>query len=139
MWGSQHPNALFSWRHMVWRVKELLLTGQPTKVIRSHQGRESGAIVRGCHNSDQLALRFFFIQVSQSKDGLMIIQVVQIICLISSYMSRVISPLTIRKYKQNRFYFYQQPYNSNLKNLKNISSKPNTLIIRQPAFRLAVF
>jgi hypothetical protein len=46
---------------------------------------------------------------------------------------------TIRKYKQNRFYFYYQPYNSNVKNLKNVSSKPNTFIGGQPAFWLAAF
>ena len=45
----------------------------------------------------------------------------------------------LEKYKQNRFYFYYQPYNSNLRTLKNVSSKANMFIIRQPACRLAVF
>ena len=56
----------------------------------------------------------------------MIIQVVQALCLIFHYVSRVTSSVTIRKYKQNRFSFHYQPYNSELKNLKNVSTSQRT-------------
>lgn len=67
----------------------------------------------------------------------MIIQGIQIVCSIFHYTSHITSLLTIRKYRQDRFYY--QPCNSSLDNLKNVSSKGNSFIIWQPAFRLAVF
>ena len=71
----------------------------------------------------------FFIQVSQNKDRLMIFQMAQIMRFFKNYTSTVIISVTIRVYKQNRFYSYYQPYNSNLKNLKNVSFKANTFVI----------
>ena len=81
----------------------------------------------------------FFIQVSQNKDRLMIFQMAQIMRFFKNYTSTVIISVTIRVYKQNRFYSYYLPYNTNLKNLKTVSSKTNTLTMWQAACRLAVF
>lgn len=63
-----------------------------------------------------------FTQVSQNRDPLQTIQGVQIMSGVSLHVS-VTSSATIRKYKQDRFYFCSQPYNSNVKTLKTVSSK----------------
>lgn len=82
-----------------------------------------------------------FIQGSQSKDRLMIIQGVPILWLIFfiTYPGlQVQRQQKIQTERMNRSYSYDQPYKSSVKNRRNVSSKANTFITRQPAFRLAM-
>lgn len=80
-----------------------------------------------------VASRCFFIYTFHSRERLMVIHVVINLCLTFHYMSRVTSSVTVRKWKQNRLLFLSGSY-SNLKILKNVTSKANTSNFYQPDF-----